>query len=166
VTRHVVAAIVGAAVVTGCSVHRIDNDVYHSPKGYRVMIPGPDWDVVRDSQADLHLQHRSGAAGIVTHASCDRAASRRTPAGLERQLLAGLRDRHMVEHGPALVDGRVATHTVLDARGGAGDAPLRIEVYTLVGDGCVWDLVYAAARGAFPTWRADFDRLVASFTIE
>lgn len=164
--RAVTAAIVGVLLLAGCGVRRIEHGVYHSAKGYRVMIPGPDWQVVEDSRADLELQHRSGAAGMVVHATCDRAPRRRSPAGLDRQLVIGLRDRTVLERGETAVAGRPAAHSVLDARSGADGVPMRVEVYTLIGERCIWDLVYAAERDRFATWRGDFDWLVGSFGAE
>ncbi len=166
--RLVAVAIVPAvvAVAAGCSVRRIDAGVYHSPKGYRVVIPGPEWAVVEDSRADLELQHRSGGAGMLANGTCGAAVRGGSAARLERQLTAGLRERAVVERGDGAVGGRPAARTVLDARSGADGAPMRIEIYTLTGDECVWDLIYAAPRERFGTWHGAFDRFVGSFGME
>ncbi|MBI4594679.1 MAG: hypothetical protein HY728_10745 [Candidatus Rokubacteria bacterium] len=154
------------ALLPGCSVRRIEHGVYHSPKGYRVAIPGPEWEVIEASRADLELRHRTGAAGMLVHATCDAAARRRSPSALGRQLLAGLRERRILEQGEAAVNGQPATHTVLEALSGMDGEPVRIEVYTLRGERCVYDLIYAAPPASFSTGTGDFGRFVGAFATE
>ena len=43
---------------------------------------------------------------------------------------------------------------------------MRIESYVVKGEHCVWDLLYAAAPGAFDATREDFQRLVESFVTD
>jgi hypothetical protein len=155
-----------AVVVAACSVRRIDSGVYHSPKGYRVVVPGPDWEVVERSRADLELRHRGGAAGLLAHATCDEAARRRSPDALGRSLLAGLRDRTVLERGQVSLNGRPASRTVVEARSEVGGPEIRIEIITVTGSRCVYDLMYAAPAAGFDARRADFQRLTGSFTAE
>ena len=65
--RGFVALAVGAAAACalgGCASGRIESGVYHSSKGYRVAIPGPEWTVREGGRADLELRHRASAAGM------------------------------------------------------------------------------------------------------
>lgn len=159
-------ALAALALAAGCSVRRIENGVYHSPKGYRVTIPGPEWEVVESSRADLELRHRSGDAGLLAQATCAPAAVRRSSSALVRELLAGLRDRTVLERGQAWLDGRPAAHTVVEARARSGGPEVRIEAYTVTGGRCVYDLIYAAPPAVAGAWRADFGRFAASFATE
>ncbi len=158
-------ALAALALATGCSVRRIEQGVYHSPKGYRVTLPGPGWEVVDASRADLEVRRRDGAAGMVAHATCGDAA-RRSPSALVGALLAGLRDRRLLEREQVSLDGRPASHAVVEARGAPRSGPVRIETYTVVGERCVYDLLYAAPPDAFDTWRGDFRGFAASFRTE
>lgn len=162
-----VGAVALAAVLlaAGCAGRRIERGVYHSPKGYRLTIPGPDWRVVEASRADLELRHAGGDAGILAHATCGAAARRSAPA-LERELLAGLRARRVVERAEVSVNGYPGAHAVVEAARDADGEPVRIAVYTLRGRQCVWDLIYAAPAARFDRWRADFERFVGSFEAE
>jgi hypothetical protein len=153
-------------VAGGCSVRRIDRGVYHSSKGYRVTIPGPDWQVVDRTRADLELRHRSGEAGLLVQATCDAEITRRSPAALRHALLAGLRERTILASEEASVAGRPATRIVLEARSEAGGPEIRMEVLTVPGPRCVYDLMYAAPPASFEARHADFRRLAASFTVE
>lgn len=160
------AAVVTAAVaVAGCAGRRIEGGVYHAPHGYRVTLPGAHWRLA-DSEADLELRHRGAKAGMLVNAECRRELARRSPDLLLRHLVLGLRDRAVVERGPATVGGWPAVHAVLEGRMTGSDERVRIESYVVKGDRCVYDLVYVAAPAAFDTGRSDFHRLVQSFAME
>lgn len=156
---------VAAGLAVGCAGRRIEDGVFHSPKGYRVQLPGPDWSVARPSRADLELRRPAGGAAMMVHAACGPAA-RRPPAVLERHLLLGLRERRVLEHGEATVGGLPARHLLLEAIAPPDPAPVRIEAYVVIGPECVYDLVYAATPDRFPRHRADYRRLVSSFATE
>lgn len=156
----IVPAIVLAA---GCSVKRIDNGVYHSPKGYRVAIPGPAWTHVVDSPADLELRHLGSAGTIAANATCEGAVTGRARDVLARQLLIGIQDRQVIERDEVDVAGRPAARTLVDARQEGSQARVRIETIVLSDKRCVYDLVHVAAPDAFADTRADFTRFVDSF---
>ena len=150
-------------MLSGCAVQRIDNGVYHSPKGYRVEIPGSQWAPVVESPADLELRHRASAAAMAANATCGAATARRPSSALARQLLIGVRDRTVIEHGEIQVAGRPAVHAVLDGRLTGAEDHVRIETLVLKDDRCVYDLMYAAPSAAFAELRSDFARFVESF---
>jgi hypothetical protein len=162
------AALVAVLVLAlgACAGRRIVDGVYHAPGGYRVTLPGPAWEVVPDSRADLELRNRTAPVGMLANAVCDRAVVRRNWDVLSLHLLIGMRDRTVVETGEAPVNGRAASHQVLEGRMGQRDGRVRVESYTLKGDRCVYDLLYVAAPGAFDAWRGDFRRFVESFAGE
>ena len=149
-----------------CAGRRIVDGVYHAPSGYRVTVPGPAWEVAADSRADLELRHRTAPAGMVANAVCDPAVARRGWDVLGQHLLIGLRDRAMLEANEAPVNGRVASHRLLEGRMQQTDERVRVESYTLKGDRCVYDLLFVAPPEAFDAWRGDFERFVHSFAGE
>jgi hypothetical protein len=166
-SRRGTALVVAVALALGaCAGRRIVDGVYHAPAGYRVRLPGPAWTVAGESRADLELRHRTAAAGMLVNASCDPAVARRDAGVLARHLLLGLRDRAMVEVDELPVNGRMASHRLLEGRMRQSDERVRIESYTLKGERCVYDLLYVAAPEAFDAWRGDFRRFVESFTGE
>lgn len=155
------------ALAAGCGAgRRIEHGVFHSPKGYRVTLPGPGWSVVESSRADLELRHGNAAAGMLVNASCEGGAGRRSPETLGRLLLLGLRDRRVLERGTATVAGRPAARAVVEARPREGGPPVRIETLTFVDAGCVVDLAFAAPAGTFAELRGDFERFAASLARE
>jgi hypothetical protein len=150
----------------GCAGGRIVEGVYRAPSGYRVTVPGPAWEVAPESRADLELRHRTAPVGMLANAVCDPAVARRGWDVLARHLLIGMRDREVVETGEIPVNGRVASHRVLEGRMRQTDERVRVESYTVKGDRCVYDLLYVAPPAAFDTWRGDFGRFVESFAGE
>lgn len=162
-TALVVAVTLGLGA---CAGYRIVDGVYHASAGYAVRLPGPAWTMADDSRADLELRHRTATAGMLVNATCEPAIARRDSAILARQLLFGLRDRVMVEADEISLNGRVASHRVLEGRMREKDQRVRLESYTLKGDRCVYDLLYVAAPEVFDAWRGDFRRFVESFAGE
>jgi hypothetical protein len=152
--------------LAACAGHRLVDGVYRAPSGYRVTVPGPAWEVAADSRADLELRNRTAAVGMLANAECDRAIVRRTWDVLSQHLLIGLRDRTTLETGEAPLNGRRASHQVLEGRMRQSEDRVRIESYTLKGDRCVYDLLYVAPPAAFDAWRGDFQRFVDSFAGE
>jgi hypothetical protein len=167
VSRAPLALALGAVIAfTGCAGRRIENGVYHSDKGYRLTLPGPDWSVTADSKADLELRHQDGLAAMLANAECDDRAKSRSAGLLLGHLLIGVHDRATIEQNEVSLDGRQALHRVLDGRVAADGAPTRIEAYVLKDQSCVYDFAYAAPPASFEAWRADFRRFVESFAKE
>lgn len=160
-----VAGGVIACALGGCAGARIEGHVYHSPKGYRLTLPGPPWAVVEDGRADLELIDRAARAGILANASCDAAATPRLDI-LARHLLIGFRERRTIERGEVAVGSRRAAHTLLEGRLDAREPAVRVETYVLKDDRCVYDFAYVAPPAAFETSRAPFRRLVESLARE
>ena len=143
-----------------------DRDVYHSSKGYRIEIPGPQWLWVDESPADLELRHRTAPAAMAAGAVCATSTTRRPSRALARQLLIGLRERTVIEHGETEVAGRPAVRAVVDARLEGSEDRVRIETFVLKDDRCVYDFMYAASAAAFAELRPDFVRFAESFERE
>lgn len=162
--RLLVAAV--SFVISGCGGVRLQNGVFHSSKGFRVTVPGPEWTVVRRSGADLELRHRTAPAAMLANAVCERRPRGETTAILARHLLIGLRDRTTVAREPVVVNGRAATRSVLEATATEGGERVRIESYVVKDERCVYDLIYVARPALFETWRPDFDRFVRTFAAD
>jgi len=150
----------------GCAVKRIEQGVYHSPKGYRVTTPSPQWDPVVDSPADLELRPRSASAGMAVNAVCEERTTRLSSRVLARQLLVGVRDRSVIERGEVHVAGRPAVRAVVDGRVEGSKTKVRIETVVVKDERCVYDFLYVAPEATFAVTRPDFDRFVDSFRTE
>lgn len=154
------------ALATGCAGRRLSNGVFHSSKGYRVMVPGPDWTVVESSRADLELRRHGGEAGMLANGACDGAVARRPSGLLARHLLAGLRNRAIIERSEVSVNGHQGSRTIVEATEETTGPRFRIEILTLTDGRCVYDLVYAAPVETFEAGRGDFERFADSFGTE
>ena len=165
--RRAAAFAATALALAACAGKRIEQGIFHGPSGYRVALP-PDgaWQIVEKSRADLELRHRTGAAGMLVNGLCDPAVARRESGVLARHLLMGIRDRVEIESGEVPVNGRLASHRLLEGRMRQSEQRVRVESYTLRGDRCVWDLLFVAEPEAFEDGRDDFRRFVESFAGE
>jgi hypothetical protein len=139
---------------------------YHSNKGYRVTLPGPAWQPIRNGRADLELRHREAKAGILVNASCEPRLSQRAVSVLTREILAGFSAREVHEQDVASIAGREAAHMVVEGQSGPRSDRVRVELYIARDDRCVYDLLYAAAPEDFATWRGDFRRLVGTLVLD
>jgi hypothetical protein len=164
--RGTAVAAVLALALGACATSGIVDGVYHARSGYRVTVPGAAWEVAPDSRADLELRNRTAPAGMLANAVCDPAIARRGWDVLALQLLVEVRGRTTVTADEASVNGRTASHRVLEGRMREGNERVRVESYMLKGERCVYDLLYVASLEVFDTWRGDFQRFVASFTGE
>lgn len=164
--RRTAVAAVLAMTLGACATHGIVDGVYHSPSGYRVTLPGEAWQVAPEARADLELRNRTAPAGMLANAVCDPAIARRGWDVLALQLLIEMRERTTVTADEAPVNGRTASHRVLEGRMREGNERVRVESYTLKVERCVYDLLYVASPEVFETWRGDFQRFVASFAGE
>ena len=165
--RRAVALAAALLALGACAGKRIEHGVFHAPSGYRVTLPSDGaWRIVEDSRADLELRHRTSSAGMLVNGACDPALARRKADVLDRHLLMGLRDRVELEHGEVPVDGRVASHRLLDGRMPQSEERVRVETYTLRSERCIWDLMLVSAPEAFDAARGDFQHFVQSFAGE
>jgi hypothetical protein len=114
--RAALVTAVAFAVFAGCAGRRLQDGVYRSEHGFRVTVPGPRWQVVDGSRAELELRRADGEAGMLAHATCRPDAVRRDFGLLERHLLLGLRDRATLEAGDTDLAGRRAAHVVVEGR--------------------------------------------------
>lgn len=164
--RAALAATLTVAALAGCAGARIEGGVFHSPAGYRLTLPGPDWVPASDGRADLELRHRGAPAGMLANAACDAGVARRSMAVLTRQVLVGLRERVVVSRADVTLAGRPAAHTVVEGRMAPAGERVRVEMYLVKDAGCVYDFLYVAPPGDFERWQADFHRFVESFVRE
>lgn len=159
-------ALVAAVGFASCATAtRIEGGVFRAPSGYRVTLPGAEWDVItEDAKADLQLLHRDGRAAMLAHGACGGGAARRSFDVLTRHVLVGLRDRTVVDEGPRQVNGRTAAHTVVDARMRQSEERVRVESYVVKDERCVYDLLFVAAPEVFGARRPAFQSFVDSFS--
>ena len=86
--------------------------------------------------------------------------------GIAIENFKGIRDRVEIERGDVPVNGRVASHRLLEGRMRQSEDRVRVESYTLKDDRCVYDLLFVAAPDAFEAERGDFRQFVESFAGE
>jgi hypothetical protein len=153
--------LLAALLLAGCSAGRIDNGVFYSPKGYQVSLPRQGWAVRHGGAAELELQRRDPAGGMLADATCeDNTAGRPLPV-LARHLTFGLKDRVLEDGGTLTLAGRPAQRAVV--RGSLDGTPVGVEAVVVKGDRCVYDFLYVAPAAAFEAGRGDFRAFVESF---
>ena len=154
-------ALLIAVLLTGCSASRIEQGVFYSPKGYHVTLPGDGWAVKPGGAAELELQRRNPAGGILADATCDGKTAGRPIPVLTRHLTFGLGHRETVESVQNDAGGRQAERTVV--RGTVDGKDVMVEAVVLKDERCVYDFVYVAPANDFEAGRGDFHAFVESF---
>jgi hypothetical protein len=162
--RGLLAALVLVASAGCATAGRIENGVFHSPKGYRVTLPSVGWKVDPGPRADLALQSEATPGGMLVDATCGGRELSRPLDVLTRHLTFGLTKRDVVENGTTKVAGRDAAHSVV--RGVADGRDVTVEALVLRVEPCVHDFLYVAPTGAFASGRPVFRALVESFALE
>lgn len=148
-------------VGAGCSAGRIEDGVFYSPKGYRVAIPGPTWQIVLNGGADLELQRAEPKGGIVVHATCEGNPPRRTLSVLARHITFGLEGRELLDRGEVTLGGRSAWRSLIQGR--LDGAPVKVETYVMKDQRCVYDFLYVAPPEGFAAGEGEFRAFVRSF---
>jgi hypothetical protein len=155
-----------ALVLGGCATAHVERGVFRAPTLFRVVVPGPEWEVATANGSELELRHRGTRSGMLANAECGAEPARRELALLARRLFVGLRARAMLQNGAATVGGLPAAHAVMEAQVTGEDERMRVEAYVVKDGRCVYDLVYVAPADAFEARRGDFQRFVESFAKE
>ena len=155
------ALLATALFATGCSASHIESGVFYSPKGYQVSLPRQGWRVQSGGAAELELQRKDPAGGMLADATCDDKTAARPLTVLSRHLTFGLTERVVEDGGTFTLAGRPAQRAVV--RGRIDGAQVGVEAVVIKGDRCVYDFLYVAPAAAFETGRGDFRAFVESF---
>lgn len=127
---------------------------------YRVGPLDSGWQRRSVEDADLTF-HRQGQGTIGVQATCDEYDD--VPAAaLVGHLLFGTTHRQYVLEEEVTLDGRGAQHVIVDCE--LDGVPVRVEIYLLLRNGCVFDLSYVSAPSA-PA-HAEFTRFAQAFHVE
>ena len=111
-------------------------------------------------KAEVAFRHPTADATIAAFSTCE--GPPRAPLHvLARRLFFGLKEREVVEQAPASLDGAEALRTVV--RGDLEGTPVVVESVVARRGACVYDLVLAAAPGAYPALRPEFERVVSGW---
>lgn len=126
---------------------------------YRVARLGADWKRVDVRGNDLAFHHEAQGT-IAVNATCEGYDD--VPAiALANHLLFGITQRTYLTDEEVTLDGRGARHVRVD--GELDGVPLRLEIYLLVREGCVFDLSYVSQPSAPAS--AVFERFVHGFHV-
>jgi len=151
-----------AAFLAGCSAAHVENGVFYSAKGYRVSLPPAGWSIKPGGAAELELERRDPAGGMLADATCDPTTSSRPLSVLTRHLTFGLKDRVVEDGGELSLDGRPARRAIV--HGSMDGAPVGVEAVVIKGERCVYDFLYVAPETSFEAGRGDFQAFVESFS--
>jgi len=128
-------------------------------KGYRVVGP-PGWERIA-SDGDVALRQARLGAGLLAHGTCE-GRVRPLPV-LARHLRFGLRDVRDLDESPVAVAGLPGVQSRYLAR--LDGESVAVRAITLVGRGCVYDLVLVVPPGRVEAVAADLERFTRSFTL-
>ncbi len=137
-----------------------DNLYRDEETAYRIGSFATPWRRVQLDGADLAYRHAPTGAAVQLNSRCRRSDDVPLSA-LLGHLLIGFTDREVLREERIALDRREALHAVLDAR--LDGVPVRLGVYVLKKDGCVYDFTLVSASGQFGAVEAEFDRFVRDF---
>ena len=128
---------------------------------YRVGALGERFERIEVGDNDL-AWHDPAYGTVSVNSTCTEYED--VPArALMNQLLMGTTERAYQVEETVTVDGRAAQHVVADLE--LDGVPVRIDVYLLVKDGCVYDLMHVAARDRAQDAQPVFARFVSGFAV-
>jgi hypothetical protein len=156
-----IVVLVLTAVLAACGGALFEGGRFAKPGvSYRVGELGSAWLPMEVSDGDLTFR-RDGHGTISVNATCESYDD--VPAQvLVGHLLFGTTRRVYLVEEEVVLDGRGAQHTVVECE--LDGIPIRLDMYLITRNGCVFDLGYISGRTA-PA-QADFDRFVQAFRIE
>lgn len=128
---------------------------------YRVGPRAPNWKRVEIEGNDLAFHDRQ--VGTISVNSTCKGYEDVPQTALLNHLLFGTTEREFRVDDVVTLDGRGARHAVVDLE--LDGVPLTLEIYVVNRDGCVYDLVYTAARDAYPRGRTSFAAFVSDFAV-
>ena len=154
-----------AALLSSCAAAgRIEGGTFHSPNGYTLTLPGPQWRVERGGDAELELKRAVPPGGMLADATCGGADMRRPPGVLARHLTFGLAHPAVLESDTRSLGGRPAARRVVT--GEADGAAVTVEAVVVRSGACVHDFLYVAPSADFESGRADFRALIESLAAD
>jgi hypothetical protein len=128
---------------------------------YRVGPRGPHWKRVEVEDNDLAF-HDPAVGTVSVNSTCEDYED--VPqAALMNHLLMGTTERRFRIEETVTVDGRGARHVIADVE--LDGVPVTLEVFLLNRDGCVYDIVYTAAREVHERERGAFLAFVNGFQV-
>jgi hypothetical protein len=128
---------------------------------YRVGVLPAGFERVEVSDNDL-AWHDPVEGTVSVNATCTEYED--VPArALMNQLLMGTTERAYRVDETVTVDGRAAQHVIADLE--LDGVPVRINVYLVVKDGCVYDLMHVAERARAERSAERFERFVSGFAV-
>jgi hypothetical protein len=160
--------VVAAALAAGCAAKlppgHWDASARRLCAGHVCYVVGPldgNWRMVHLQSAGAGWFNNVAGAIIESNATCRDDAEAAPLKALTRELLVGYTERQFLDEQLVRMQAREALRTQLIAR--LDGVPMRLEIYVLRRNGCVFDLAYAAPPRSFAVAEPDFARFVAGF---
>lgn len=139
-----------------------DGRVYHAGRAsFRTGPVAASWQRV-DVQGSMLAFHDGETGGSVNvYGRCGQDADDVPLAALTNHLLIGFTEREVQEQKVVPMDGREAMHTIVSGK--LDGVRVKLNIYVLKKDGCVYDLVWVAPPEQFDAGAARFDEFAAGF---
>jgi hypothetical protein len=169
--RAVFLAVTLAAIVAvgGCEAHlprgRWDASarrVCTSEVCYGVGALDGEWRMVHQESASAGWYNARVGGVIETNATCRDDVEAAPLAALTRELLVGYSERRVTDQALLPMLGREGLRTRIEAK--LDGVPMRLEIYVIKRNGCVFDIGYAAPPDRFDAGEPAFTQFAGSFT--
>lgn len=157
-------AFLASAPWTGCggTGRSFDGAVFRDGPIAFAVAPAPStWKRIQVTDAAIAFRDAAHDASVLVNARCKKPDDGTPLVALTNHLLMGSTEREVVTETVEPFDHREALHTTMRAKWDG--VPMRLDIFVLKKDGCVYDFVYLAAPAAFEAGAADFESFVRSF---
>lgn len=139
-----------------------DGNVFRQgPVAFRLPDAPPGWRRIEVDEASVAFRDEAHGASVLLNARCLSADDRTPLVALTNHLLIGATEREFLSQETVPFDGREALHTKVEAKWDG--VPMRLDVFVLSKDGCVYDFVYVGAPGGVERGVPAFESFVRGF---
>ena len=156
----VLSLALGASACGGST--RFDGTLYKSERiAFRVPQVPEGWERIEVTAANLAFRDDARGASILVDGRCNERDGDAPLRALTAHLIMGTTDRELVSEKTVAFDGREAEHSVLRAK--QDGVVMQYDIFVLLKDGCVYDLVYVAPPSRFAEGAPGFEQFAGGF---
>jgi hypothetical protein len=162
--RHVLRSTLAAALVlaAGCG-GTLRGDVYQgSGFAFRIGTPPEGWQRIEATHAALAYRDEADGGTVLVNGRCGMDGEDVPLEALTQHLFIRFTEREILDQKVFPFDRREAMRTVVTAK--LDGVPMKLEVWVLKKDGCVYDLGYMASPARFDRGAPEFERFARGFS--
>jgi hypothetical protein len=138
--------------------------VYTKPaKAYKINAPSGEWQRLNRDDIDAAFWNQKIKSGMAIAVDCS-ADIRGEHGAITKRLFIGIKNRRITESSEIILNKKKAVTAT--AKGAVDNKDIMMKVYTVLDDGCVYDLAYWTFNDDLEEGLPDFEAFVKSLRWE